>query len=433
MTDPRRLNILILAEACNPEWPSVPLLGWRGAESLSRIANVHLVTQVRNKKAILRSRPPWPCTFIDTEDVAGPLYRLGVRLRRGTGRAWTLNSLIASLSYPLFEKRAWKCLGERVQNKQFDVVHRLTPVSPAFASSFAKRCAALAVPFVLGPINGGVPWPPGFEAERAREGERLGRFRGLHRYMPGYRATRDYASAILVGSRVALSELAGHHRSKATLLPENAVYEREVVANRNDFSDGPLRVGFVGRLVPLKGVHFLLEAFCRVADRSSGAMILDIIGDGPERARLEGLAKGRRDIRFHGRLTHQDVMASLRTFHVFAFPSIREFGGGAVLEAMASGAVPLIADYGGPRDLVPSGMGFRLPVTSREALTNDLEAKLEHCRRERRELADMSGLASGYVRQSLTWEARARTLLALYERLREQSQSGLAQAAQEAC
>src|SRR5258708_25877932 len=94
----------------------------------------------------------------------------------------------------MFERRAWKTFGARLKAKEFDVVHRLTPMSPTLPSLLAGRSP---VPFVLGPLNGGLKWPKEFGAELRREREWMTYFRSLYRVLPYTRSTYARASAVL--------------------------------------------------------------------------------------------------------------------------------------------------------------------------------------------------------------------------------------------
>lgn len=413
-----RPRVLVIAEAANPEWVSVPLVGWSLAKALCDVAEVHIVTQVRNRDAFLRAglAEGRDFTAIDSEGIAKPMHQFASFLRRGDGKGWTIETAIASLSYPYFEHLLWKRFGADIRSGKYDLVHRVTPLSPTMTSSIAPKVAATGVPFILGPLNGGVPWPKGFDSERRREREWLSYVRGLYKLDPRRGRTLRAARAIIAGSRHTASEIPAPYRDKVTWLPENAIDPaRFNLISAQDLST-PLRACFIGRLVPYKGPDMLIEASTPLL--REGRLTLDIIGDGPMmealRAQTEREGVGPA-VTFHGNLPHTSVQSVAARSNLLTFPSIREFGGGVVLEAMALGVVPLIVDYAGPGELVTEATGYKVPVGSRAEIVARFRARLEAIADDPSALPRISREARETALTHFTWSAKALQIRRLYD------------------
>ncbi len=415
-----RIRVLLIAEACNPEWESIPLEGWSHANALRAHADIHIVTRSWNAPALIRAGlvDGKDFTALDTESLFRPMERL-VRWLNGPNRGMAMLNALTIPSYLWLEFLAWRRFRRALREKQFDLVHRLTPLSPAVPSLIAQRCRRAGVPFVVGPLNGGLPWPPGFPGLRQREGEWLSYFRDAYRLMPFYRSTRSAAAAIIVGAASALADLSPRWRAKAVYVPENGIepdrFPPPPPRPPESYAGRPLRAVFLGRLVAYKGADMLLEAAAPLL--AAGLLELEIIGFGPERKALEDLA-ARRGVTgrvvFSGKISHHAVAAHLGRADVFAFPSVREFGGAVVLEAMAMGVVPIVIAHGGPGELVSPATGFLISLGDRDQVVADLRAVLERIVAAPEALAPLSARAALRARNKFSWPAKARQTLEVY-------------------
>lgn len=412
-------RVLLIAEAANPELASVPLVGWSLARALAKIVDVHLVTHIRNRGAIIRAGliEGRDFTIIDNERVAAPLYKLAQRLRGGSGKGWTTNTAFLSLAYYSFEFELWRQFKTRIAAHEFDLVHRITPLSPTSQSILARRLARLNVPFVVGPLNGGVPWPKHFIDRQYAERDWLSHLRRGYKLMPGYRSMRWYSAAIIVGSKHTYRDMPAWAKGKCVYIPENGVSLDRLDALARDRSAClPLRGAFVGRLVPYKGADILLAATAGFLRKR--LIELDIIGDGPQRLLLEAMVKSldlQSSVRFHGWIPRVEVQNRLRACDFMALPSVREFGGGVVVESMALGVTPIVADYAGPSELVDEQTGIRVPFQDKSSLVEGMRLAIENIIRAPQTLDRLGAAARQKVRDTLTWEAKASQIAAVYD------------------
>ncbi len=412
------MRVLHIVEAANPEWVSVPLVGWSHSEAISKITDNLIVTQIRNRGAFLRAGLKEEIDFesIDSELVAKPLDKLGEFLSGGKGAGWTTKMAVSYFSYLYFEHILWKKLRSRIKNGEFDIVHRITPLSPTQPSILAKKCKKYKIPFILGPLNGGLPWPKQFDKERRREKEWLSYIRNIYKILPGYKSTRDNATAIVIGSKATWEQIEEKYHDKCIYIPENAVDLTRFSKVRNKKAERKLKAIFVGRLVPYKGAHLLLHGFAEALKKDK--VSLDIIGDGPDRDRLEDLVKElgiSENVHFHGWVEHNKVGDYLVNSDFLAFPSIREFGGGVVLEAMALGVMPMVVNYGGPAELVDKDTGILIELSDESGIISSLKLSIDKIVKNPQSIDLLGKTSRELVLRKFTWEKKAEQMKKIYE------------------
>lgn len=411
------LRLLLIAESCNPAWTSVPLVGYNFARALAGRADlrVTLATHPRNRPDIDAdpiSRQA-EVIYADNDYVAGTLYRAAQLLRGNKGKGWTTNTAFSSFAYLFFEFELNKLVGRRLAAGEFDLVHRITPVTPTVGSPIASWTR---VPMILGPLNGGLPWPPEYPTLRQQENEFLVPLRKAYRLMPYFRATYRRAAAVIAGSRHTASEVPKSFSGRRYLLPENGVDPARFAIDP-DWTPpaGKFQFVTVGRLVPYKGLWLTLEAM-RGSELLKSCELL-VIGDGSDRGKLERMASEfglGAAVKWAGQLDQKAMSARMRESQCFVFPSLREFGGGVVIEAMACGLPSIIVDYGGPRDLIDASSGILLPMKREEEMVPALRGAMESVVRDPALCRRLAARAAGRIRDEFTWEVKAARLREIY-------------------
>ena len=405
------LRILVIGPDCNPESISTSLVGYSHAAALARLHEVTLVVREDNREAISRAGAP----FASVDAISIPwLDRFYAWSIRWIFRYDYGSHALTAFNYPFclaFEWYAWCHLRRRIKSGDFDVALRLLPVTSVLPSLFAFLLRKGPIPFVVGPINGGLPWPDGFtQAERQKEW--ITSLRYVYRFLPFARSTYRDASAIVAASSQTWAEF-DEYRDKMFFVPENGISD-EILSdgrNRRTRGDGPLELIYVGRLVPYKACDLALRGAAPLLRR--GAARMRIVGDGPERAGLEELARSLEiadAVAFVGMVSHRETFEHLRSADVLVFPSIREFGGGVVFEALAVGTVPIVVDFGGPGDIVNPNVGFKLPLTNEADVAYQIERVLTTLAQDPALVRRLKENCIRHAIENLSWYGKAQSM-----------------------
>ena len=402
-----RLRILVLGQDCHPEKVSIPFVTYSHAAALAQLHDVTLVAQTPVEDALRRAKAP----FRDIEVVRMPwLERIYAWSLRRIFKYNYDTQVLTAFNYPFslaFEWRAWRLLRHRIFAGEFDVVLRLVPMTPSLPSPFAFFLRKGPIPFVLGPLNGGLPWPPGFVQLRDQK-EWISNLRNLYRFLPFARSTYRYAAAIIAASSQTYSEFA-KYRDKVFFVPEPGIGRSVCLGDsRCPEPDAKLDLIFVGGLVPRKACDLALRAAAPLLRNNLAHFT--VVGDGPEKNRLGQLVKSlgiETAVEFCGWRSHDEVLQRLRLADVFVFPSVRDNGAGVVFEALACGAVPVVTDFGGPGDIVYPEVGYKVRLTNEDDVVSQMEGVLAELARDRTGLERVRKQGMAYARERLTWDAKA--------------------------
>jgi glycosyltransferase involved in cell wall biosynthesis len=178
---------------------------------------------------------------------------------------------------------------------------------------------------------------------------------------------------------------------------------------------------FVGRLVWWKAVELLIEAF----ESARADATLTIVGDGPERARLEKLAAasdagGR--ITFAGFRPQTEIRDILARSTALVLPSMRECGGAVVLEAFACRTPAIATNWGGPEDYITPETGVLVDPVGRAEFIHALAGAMNDLANDPHKAARMGDAARSRVEENYTWAAKARQMIEIYQSAIETAQ-----------
>ncbi len=312
------------------------------------------------------------------------------------------------------QARIRKIARELARNGQIDVVFEPAPITPKGLSFMYD----IGVPVVIGPMCGGMNFPPAFadfDSFVTRTSMRVGRQVShlANRLVPG----KIKADVLLAANVNTVNALPAGYRGRLIRLFESGVdldiWKAEAAP---DHAAGGVRFAFSGRFVDWKGVQYLLPAFAKAAAQEPMCR-LDLIGGGELEGEVKAVIEQHNlsaKVHLYGWLSRPEASKVIRAADVFVMPSLRECGGTAILEAMALGKPVIATNWGGPADYLNPTCGILVDPSSKQEFIDglaDAMIRLVRSPELRRSLGEGGRLR---VRQdALDWSAKADRIISI--------------------
>ena len=408
------MKILVSAIACNPLWGSEAAVGWATVAALAREHQVWVLLNSRHRE------------YFETWGKSNSLSE-NIHLHFvGEVKPYHPNRMIARIGN-WTENFAWQRdllqhARKLHQEIDFDLVHHVTYATWRMASPLWQ----LGVPFVWGPLGGSdfFPWqcaaifsPAGLLFELARHASNL-----ITRHTSSIRQCARNATLCVGGNWASyrlLSSIRGTEQGVARLcgnfLSESKIESFKKLLPRKT-TQGALRIFAGGNLEGHKGVAIALFALTEVK-KAGVPFTYRLGGSGAEAKHLQELSEklGIADSIIFGESLHGDAyQEELLQSHIYLLPSLREYAGKTLMEAMLAGCVPIVAARGGPAEIVTDECGFRVPASSPRQMGREMAQIILRLNKERNLLEPLSQAAHERIATEYSEDKYLESINALY-------------------
>lgn len=366
------MKVFVIAFACEPGKTSEPGVGWNLSGELAKRHEITVLTRCNNRESIeayIATNPESPHGKIRWEyyDLAEWFHKLKKKIPCGI---------------QLYQEIWQYCAARRYKTEfaKYDIVHHLTFGSIFFTPWAARYTDKL----VWGPIGGASgAMEDSFlknESIRSQISEILYRLVTWYSFhpVPWVSGLRKKCCAVLFRTSE-LAATAKHMPGQATATILETAYAGKILPRQYIPRRHHLRIMSVGRLIPLKGTKYTIQAFAKFVE-SGGEGELHIYGDGPLRYELENLAAAlstnnqrlRTTIFFHGKVPNSEILEALDSSDILIHSSFREGGSWTILEAMVHGLPVICQNRAGMKDMVSEKCGVKVHATTPDELVDGI-------------------------------------------------------------
>lgn len=402
-------TLLISAYACEPLKGSEQGVGWNWVLQMAKKNKLHVITRANNQEIISKHLPEELA-----KNISFHYYDTGSFIRHFKNKAKGLY-----FYYFIWQLGIIPIIRKLIKTHTFDYSIHITFGSiwmPTFLPFFN-------VPFIWGPVGGGDGEPQSFikilpYKQRVIQWIRL-LMKKTAFLNPFILISSFRAKSILLRSKDSINILPKNCRSKASVIIESAIEPHIFNFTENKLrSNGKIHLISTGRLMPSKNIICAVRSLMFVPDHYN--ISYTIIGSGSEKNKIENEIQKynqQNRIRIISEIPRIEVLNALSQADIFLFPSLREGGSWALMEAMTIGLPVICLKWSGMEIVTDDNCAVRLPVTNPEQMPKDMAAAIRKLIDDQHLRKKMGLEGKARIKKEFNWDSKGEFMEKLFDDL----------------
>lgn len=405
----KNYRILISANHCAPGQGSEHGVGWN---FVSRLSKYHHVTLITNRHV-----------FFDelTQAASGlGIIVYGIKQYIPYRGLLKLIPFVYYMEYSWWQRRVYRKAKQLHRDQPFDLIHQVTNITFREPGYLWK----LKAPFVWGPVVAlGYEQPKFLKQYGFSESIKI-----MLRYLsfkwqyahPGRirKALRNAALCLPVCEHTQQLLYRLSPETRFHIMPETAAIDARIMETPTcRETDDEIRLLWISRFDPSKGVMFLLEALSRLPASIKYRLILT--GDGPQRNKALAFCEEKQlTYEYTGSLLYEETQKLYATAHLFFITSMMDATTSVLFEALSNG-LPIIAlDHLSFGEQIDASCGKKIRVETPDQIVTDIATAIRYYYENESERHKAATGALAQARKH-AWERQIHELNRLYEEIKQ--------------
>lgn len=403
------LFILINAYACSPGMGSEPGMAWNWCVNLAKHCELHIITEGEFREQIeaaLKTLPQGKNMHFYYNPVSDEIRKM----------CWNQGDWRFYKHYKEWQGKTYEMARDICRHTHIDILHQLNMIGfrePGYLWKIKN------IPFVWGPVDAKEKFPTAY-LEGA--GIKTNLFMRLKNFLTGIQLRYsqrvhqavERASVVVSASSNSQQAFKKFFHIDSPLLNETGCYVQEHPIIDKTQKD-TLDVLWVGKMDFRKQLGLAIQSIAKTANPR---IKLHIVGGG-DSVPYQTLAKELnidKQCKWHGTITHNEVLRIMQKSDVFLFTSVAEGTPHVVLEAIGNNLPVLCFNTCGQGDSVNEKVGHKIELTNPQQSIKDFAEALNRFENNRNLLKTYS--INCKARQlELSWDNKAKQMVELYTKI----------------